>query len=111
MVKVIRRLAFLDALKEAFHKPTWDGIKHMWFKFRESNQVVAAYAPLGIMVYIPLITVILYGKTHSNPVARYFDYISIYRPDDPRAALIRKDSTLKYSMSTIFDTIHMPNTI
>ncbi|XP_050486834.1 uncharacterized protein LOC126871715 [Bombus huntii] len=111
MVKIVRKLAFIDALKGAYHKPFWERLKHMWFEFRESNQAVATYAPLTAIVCIPLIIIVTYGKIHANPVAKYYDHINIYRPDDPRAALIRKDYSLKYSISTIFDSIHMPGTI
>ncbi|XP_003487125.1 uncharacterized protein LOC100747358 [Bombus impatiens] len=111
MVKIVRKLAFIDAMKGAYHKPFWQRIKHLWFEFRESNQAVAAYAPLTVIVCIPLIVIVTYGKMHANPVVKYYDHINIYRPDDPRAALIRKDYCLRYSISAMFDTIHMPNTI
>ncbi|XP_043587426.1 uncharacterized protein LOC122569850 [Bombus pyrosoma] len=111
MVKIVRKLTFLNILKDAYHKPFWDRIKHLWLEFRESNQAVATYVPLCTVTCIPLFIVILYGKMHANPVAKYYDHINIYRPDDPRAALIRKDDSLKYSVSTMIDSIYMPNSI
>ncbi|XP_060832372.1 uncharacterized protein LOC132916409 [Bombus pascuorum] len=111
MVKIIRKFALLDPLKEAYHKPLWGRLKHLWSTFRNSNQAVASYLPLSAIVCLPLSVIIVYGKLYSNPVPRYFDHIRIYRPDDSRVANIRKDSTLKYGESNVFDSIHMPNTI
>ncbi|XP_068987195.1 uncharacterized protein [Bombus flavifrons] len=111
MVKIVRKLAFIDALRDAYHKPFWGRIKHMWLEFRESNQAVATFAPLTAIICIPLMIIVGYGKRHANPISKYYDHINIYRPDDPRAALIRKDDSLKYSVSTTFDSMYMPGTI
>lgn len=55
---------------------TGQRIKHLWFEFRESNQAVAAYAPLTVIVCIPLIVIVTYGKMHANPVVKYYDHIN-----------------------------------
>ena len=111
MVKVIRKVGIVDFLKDVYHKPFWDRLKHIWSEFRESNQVVAAYTPIAVITCIPLFIAVWYGKVHANPVPKYYDHINIYRPDDPRAALIRKDDCLKYSISHKFDTVYIPSAV
>ncbi|XP_625245.2 uncharacterized protein LOC551318 [Apis mellifera] len=107
MVKILRKVIFLDDLKPIYHKPFWEKTALLWEKFKESNPALGLFAPLAAVVIPILGGLVFYKKLHENPYPKYYEYIMVLRPDDPRVQNIRKDESLKIGLLKEKDTILM----
>ncbi|PBC30525.1 uncharacterized protein LOC107995005 [Apis cerana] len=109
MVKILRKVIFLEELKPIYHKPFWTKAALLWEKFKETNPILGLFVPLAAIVIPTLGGMIFYKKLHENPIPKYYEYIIVMRPDDPAVQHIRKDESLKIGRLREKDTILMPH--
>ncbi|XP_043790790.1 uncharacterized protein LOC122713966 [Apis laboriosa] len=109
MVKILRKVIFLDELKPIYHKPFWNRTILLWKKFAEYNPALGLFIPIGAVVLSTLSGIVFYKKLHENRIPKYYEYIIVMRPDNPAASLIRKDESLKLGKLYETDTILMPH--
>ncbi|XP_076622918.1 NADH dehydrogenase [ubiquinone] 1 alpha subcomplex subunit 3 [Colletes latitarsis] len=94
MVRILSQSIFAADYRKLYGQPLGKKIKYFWKKsWDEIPEYLAATPIMAATVVLGGIIMNLIC-TDKRPM-KYYNEITIFRPDDPRVARIRKDETLR----------------
>ncbi|XP_043508825.1 uncharacterized protein LOC122528127 [Frieseomelitta varia] len=111
MVIIHIKPSIVDPLKGKYTKGLWSKLKTLHTAMAKANPLVTYYSYIFIPFTIVVPIILYFGHRNEQYIPKYYEYIYIIRPDDPRVQRIRKDDSLRLNPTFMLDSIHMPGTI
>lgn len=111
MVIIHIKPSVVDPLKGKYTKNLWSKIKTLHTAMEKNNPLVTHYSYIFIPFSIIVPIILYFGHRNEQYIPKYYEYIYILRPDDPRVQRIRKDDGIRLNHTFMMDSMHMPSTI
>ncbi|XP_003708498.1 uncharacterized protein LOC100876711 [Megachile rotundata] len=94
MVKILRDIIIRDDLRKIYGQPFGYQVKYLWRKGWEEIPEIMVFVPPTIVGLFGLVWLVRAQLEEAKRLPRYFDDITIFRPNDPKVARIRTDDRL-----------------
>ncbi|XP_076245746.1 uncharacterized protein LOC143186152 [Calliopsis andreniformis] len=93
-MRFLRQSIHTEHLKKLYGEPIGTKIKYFWRKGWDEIPELMIFMPIVIGASVAA-GFILREMANDTKVPKYYNNITIYRPNNPRVATITKDETLK----------------